>query len=507
MSKFYEYHPGSGIGSQLFEQRHVLRDLVVSSPEGGIASLSEKFGFGKKSDFWDDHVFNLIISHSLEEITSLEISRAVNIYSDLDHALFSTYIRRDENPVRFRRAFWNVNHYGVQIAKRFRQESLGLHKDSSCDVLYPKRSDNSKEIAFVFKGPFSLAHAEFFEEFLVGCKFFQNRVNVTLILLDDVPSSLKPDRLSHVTIHSLSGAKNTFSKLLQYSELTSKYQYDHISWIACVQNLGLFMGSRFAASQSYWSMKYHSIIMSSLDKYAGLGFGGDSFFFDDIQWFRGRAFPELSLPYISVERRNELLMSQGIPLGSKVAGCFVRLEKLNNYNYWHLIEMLLHQVPDLHFVIASQSLPEVSNSFLAKGVFAQRFHHLGWVNTKEWCQCIDLYVDSFPRGSCLTALESIKANAPVVLFDTEFNRESSALPYLLSANNGIIPAGVFSCESIAVSAECIVNLLSSVSDMNIMAAAQNNLLRSLEGQKILYAKDYLNYLLDLSLSVKEFSSL
>lgn len=93
------------------------------------------------------------------------------------------------------------------------------------------------------------------------------------------------------------------------------------------------------------------------------------------------------------------------------------------------------------------------------------------------------------------------------MFDTEFNRESSALPYLLSANNGIIPAGVFSCESIAVSAECIVNLLSSVSDMNIMAAAQNNLLRSLEGQKILYAKDYLNYLLDLSLSVKEFSSL
>ena len=32
-------------------------------------------------------------------------------------------------------------------------------------------------------------------------------------------------------------------------------------------------------------MKYHSIIMDSLDKYAGLGF--ESFEFDGVQWFRG----------------------------------------------------------------------------------------------------------------------------------------------------------------------------------------------------------------------------
>ena len=35
---------------------------------------------------------------------------------------------------------------------------------------------------------------------------------------------------------------------------------------------------------SYW-MKYHSIIMESLDKYAGLGFGGKTFIFD-IEWYR-----------------------------------------------------------------------------------------------------------------------------------------------------------------------------------------------------------------------------
>ena len=49
----------------------------------------------------------------------------------------------------------------------------------------------------------------------------------------------------------------------------------------------LVHGLEVCNMQSYWSMKYHSIIMDSLDKYAGLGFGGGSFYFDDIHWFRG----------------------------------------------------------------------------------------------------------------------------------------------------------------------------------------------------------------------------
>ena len=36
-------------------------------------------------------------------------------------------------------------------------------------------------------------------------------------------------------------------------------------------------GLKVAPTQSYWSM-YHSIIMESLDKYAGLGFGGKTLF-------------------------------------------------------------------------------------------------------------------------------------------------------------------------------------------------------------------------------------
>ena len=288
-----------------------------------------------------------------------------------------------------------------------------------------KSKTYSKSLAFVFKGPFRLAHAEFFLQFLRGSKIFSSAIKITLILLDDDGSSLVDQGIDHVEIVSFSRC-SLFDKLNNYYKLCVEKSFHHISWIACVQSLTLFMGKKLAPVQSYWSMKYHSIIMDSLDKYAGLGFGGDTFMFDDIEWFRGRAFPDLTIPILSRQRISQLRNKNSIPDGVILAGCFVRAEKLNNPEFWEFVKHLLSTHRHLHFAIASQNLPPIASNYLSLDVFRSKFHNLGWVNTKEWCQCLDIYIDSFPRGSCLTALEAIKANVPILMFDTEHNRESSA---------------------------------------------------------------------------------
>ena len=121
-------------------------------------------------------------------------------------------------------------------------------------------------------------------------------------------------------------------------------------------------------------MKYHSIIMSSLDKYAGLGFGGDCFEFDDIRWFRGRAFPDLSLPQLNRIQIGELKKSINVSDKDLLLGCFVRSEKLNNIEYWRLIQKILSLNPRIHFVIASQNLPAVAQPFLQSTLFQEQFH-------------------------------------------------------------------------------------------------------------------------------------
>ena len=71
----------------------------------------------------------------------------------------------------------------------------------------------------------------------------------------------------------------------------------------------------------------------------------------------------------------------------------------------------------------------------------------------------------------MTALEAIKVSKPVLIFDSEHNRESSALPYLNSVRNSESPSGIFSIES----PESIFNSLEKVlSDPKMKSAIVKN---------------------------------
>jgi hypothetical protein len=476
---------------------------LVNNPTKGTNILVKDFKFGLVNDFWDDFIYAHIISNALDQICDLTINLAIDKYSEIDHLLFRLYLRRDEDPIRFRRAFWNINSYGLHLAKKFQDQS-----DTNIDIHKSIRSDGKYTIAFVFKGGFHLAHSEFFESFLIGSRFFSDQVQVTLILIDEKPDKFNNKIFDHINVFSLSKYRKTSDKLLFYKSFVSQNNFDHISWVACVQNLALYMGTRSALSQSYWSMKYHSIIMDSLDKYAGLGFGGESFVFDDVEWFRGRAFPVLELPKINNTDKLRIKSKYGIPKDKMLLGCSVRTEKLNSKKYWDLIHHLLRSNENIHFAIAAQELPNISSSYINLSCFKDRFHFVGWINTKEWCQCLDLYLDSFPRGSCLTALEAIKASVPLVMFDSEHNRESSALPYLTSVSqleSGMPPGVMSHDEPIQSLISYISDLLNNPISMKNLAKSQSKLLQKLEGKSILYAKDYLNYFLDSGLTIKKTS--
>ena len=203
--------------------------------------------------------------------------------------------------------------------------------------------------------------------------------------------------------------------------------------------------------------------MPTIQKYAGLGFVGESFNFDDKDWFRGRAFPDLKMSCRDQVMVDRLRSSCQIPKGSFVVGCCVRSEKLHDDIFWNSVFEILIASPKVHFVIASQSIPDKYLLVLENLPFElkSRFHFLGWVNTKDWAHALDVYFDSSPRGSCNTIFEAIEADVPVFLADSAHNRESSALPYLSSAASSLglpnIP-GVFSDEKTRLNA-CLDLLL------------------------------------------------
>ncbi len=503
MSDFLKWHPSAPKGVELYATRKSISELAYNNPAKAFHILTEQWNFGKTSELWDDYVFSNCIQPVLDKNASDALQRAIQRYSIVDHLLFLTYIRRTEDPIRFRRAFWNVNSYGQKLARKFFDSRNG---DKEFAKSIDPKGTFSKNIAFVLKGPYQLAHVEFLQSFLQGTLIFSKAVTLTLLLIDDPGDHIK--NLQHITIKSLASIMDPYKKIEKYYEICLESQFDHICWVACVQNLSLYMGMQLAPEQSYWSMKYHSIIMPTIQKYAGLGFGRESFIFDHTKWFRGRAFPTFDMNPCSPEELQKLKKLSDIPLDALVVGCFVRAEKLHQESFWDSIVTIIQYHKNIHFVIASQSLPADMNRYLSQklGDDIINFHHLGWVDTKKWAYNLDIYYDSYPRGSCNTIFEAIEAKVPILMADTEHNRESSALPYLSSASQYFLDSkeipGVYNDEKERL--RICASLLSNSNQRQELAAIQHKMLLQLKGQSHLFAKDYLNYFLSTKMQIKDF---
>ena len=227
MSEFLNWHPSSTFGQKLYTKSAELQKIIFTKPLEGFNILKQEWKFGQISELWDDYIFNTIIRKVLDENQKITDLSSIDRYSIIDHLLFLPYIRREEDPVRFRRAFWHVNAYGQFLShylfSQLKANSTFKDRIGTSNNLSLRAQ---KKIAFVLKGPYQLAHVEFLHNFLDGCSLFKSKVDVHLILID--ASCDEVSDLDHISIHSLSEHSKATLKLLKYSEYCSAHQFDHI---------------------------------------------------------------------------------------------------------------------------------------------------------------------------------------------------------------------------------------------------------------------------------------
>jgi len=426
----YRHHPSSSLARSLEARIPEIIETYEDNPTSFVQLLCSEFGFGDHTTLWDEFIYQKAVLPFVQRniLLQSDIPKAFNLATILGEAIFLPYIRREENPERFKFAFWSFNtiflHLHSLVSDSFFFDTPFIDKS----LLINRSSTSSdKAIAFVFKGPFSLAHSEFLHSYLLGTRDLTSPPDIYLILIDDI---ILPKGCEHVTVLSLAKFKTSFGKYQALANICRKIGFFNIIWVACAQSLTFYMGRSLAPNQTYWSMKYHSIILPSINKYAGLGFGGQPFIYDGQEWYRGRAFPRFDIPILSKENSLSLKSKLGIPPSSIVIGVFARSEKLHNSEYWRLFESFLTSHRHVYFVLASQKLPGDVLS-LSLRLPKQQYKHLGWVNTKEVVQILDIYVDSFPRGSCNTVFEAWHCHVPTITYYSPHNLESSSLPYVI----------------------------------------------------------------------------
>ena len=149
--------------------------------------------------------FTNVIAPGLHRVLTLRIWNIVlRFICTIDELLFLPYIRRNEEPIRFRRCFWLVNSIGLKIAKRIQSSEATIKaKDVAVNA-------NRNHLVFILKGPYKLAHTEFLTAYFLGTEEMGN-IQCILILIDDtganIPIVLK--KLKNLTIISLATQKLT----------------------------------------------------------------------------------------------------------------------------------------------------------------------------------------------------------------------------------------------------------------------------------------------------------
>ena len=94
------------------------------------------------------------------------------------------------------------------------------------------------------------------------------------------------------------------------------------------------------------------------------------------------------------------------------------------------------------------------------------------------------------------------AGIPCLMFDTELNRESSALPYLTQGDVGKdIEAGI--AQSNSEYFKMLTRMVQERSMRKSIHEEQFKRLKEKEGRTYLFAKDYLNYFLGTKLKLMD----
>lgn len=165
---------------------------------------------------------------------------------------------------------------------------------------------------------------------------------------------------------------------------------------------------RCARKHIWWSMKWHTIV-PGVDGYIDTTGGAV-----EAPWRSCYcALPELLAP-------EHTAAAAALRRSGTARVVFGTLCRENKYTtaYADAVKRMLREIPDSIFVYSG-----LTDSPLFAGV--ERAQFIGLVDTALWAQLIDIYLDTWPFASGVTAWEAIAAKRPVVMMEPSPHAEQA----------------------------------------------------------------------------------
>ena len=202
------------------------------------------------------------------------------------------------------------------------------------------------------------------------------------------------------------------SRLIQLRTLCEQLKVDKIVWGCLASFMPFAFNMRLAKEQIWWSQKWQNFNFNGLDKRI-FSFNKD-FVQDQFgqPWFGGW-FQRNS--WLGKVRNNDVKNIRDEFAGKIILGSLCRTEKINNFEFLNTISDILRRHDNVVYLWAGrQEEAAIYDHFVQEGV-ESKTRFIGWVDTSIYASAFDIFIDSFPAGSGITALQAMEAGTPVVM--------------------------------------------------------------------------------------------
>lgn len=402
-------------------------------------------------------------------------------FSIWDHYLFANHIQLIDSPSWFAESFWDINRHAFGLVDR----SKVLNAASKTNF---SKTANDGPVLFVFKGSPSLAHFHNLCDFLGSSSVRRFSSDVRVIFLDLMPD-MAPEMPCKVFCL---GGLSLSNRIRALKSIVVNTRTCCLVWVACVQNLGLYLFSRLAPKQAYWSMKYHSVTARSIDLSFRSSTYADTLNIDGCEW-HGIPSDFSSIANHLYDRRSFTINTPCASLPKKgtdshALRCLTlgREVKINSSDFASFAARFL--VDDLFTYAYSGRNKSNWHAEVDKLCNGQaRLAYLGWLQHDQMLSAIessDIYIDSFPFGGGHTCFYAMSASLPVLMVNSEENRRCSFMMHLLDLRSYFGFQNDYQDFGIFDSSEALLRFLRSlVNDYNNHVRAQILLnISSLQGR-------------------------
>ncbi|MCX4029888.1 hypothetical protein H0A36_02540 [Endozoicomonas sp. SM1973] len=337
----------------------------------------------------------------------------------LEGYIYQHYVKREESETHFEQAFirWkNQLHEAGQRNRKIVDEMIAGENWSAGN---PLTENNLPKIAFILHTSSTLAHVEALISFLAGHQQLTTPLisPMVITIADHNANMVNQFQALKVPIIEIETEHPQMPRSARYAFVKSYLYtqgYQTLVWVTSVPEMSFAFGLRLAKTQIWWTMKFHGFSLPSIDGYVSSMHVEETFEHNGIQWHGGT----LS----SVNWFDETQTAAAKQLRHQypyacLYGTIAREEKLNDPLFLNCIADILTANPDAGYLFTGRELdPTIEQVFTERGV-APRCHYVGWINSKLYCQVIDIFLDSFPCGSGYSLLESMAAAKPVVMLN------------------------------------------------------------------------------------------